>query len=182
MASSSRPAWMACALALAGAAALSIPAWITGLPLVVSSLGPSLLLAAATPDARESSPAALALGHGIAVAAALAVVAAFGLAGEPSVLAAGVTTARMFAAPAALTLALGGMLAVGRLHTPAGATALLVVLGIVRPGSDVAVLAVTIAYAAGIVATFPWLARRLGGSVPARRTRATSKRPRAARR
>jgi CBS-domain-containing membrane protein len=169
MASPTRPAWIACALAASGAAALSIPAWITGLPLVASSLGPSLLLAAATPDARESSPGSVAAGHGIAVVAALAVTAAFGLGGEPSALVAGVTTARMAAVPAALALTLAGMLAVGRLHAPAGATALLVVLGIVRPGSDVVVLAATIAYAAAVVALFPAFARRLAGTRPAAR-------------
>jgi hypothetical protein len=181
MASPTRPAWIACALAATGAAALSIPAWITGLPLVVSSLAPSLLLAAATPDARESSAGSLVSGHGIAVVAALAVIAAFGLGSEPSALVAGVTTARMAAVPAALVLTLAGMLAVGRLHAPAGATALLVVLGIVRPGGDVVVLAATIAYTAGVVALFPALAARLAGARPATR-RAPTRRGRRVRR
>jgi CBS-domain-containing membrane protein len=68
----------------------------------------------------------------------------------------------MAAVPVALGLTLAGMLIAGRLHSPAGATALLVGLGIVRPGSEVVLLAVTIAYVAGVVALFPRAAARLG--------------------
>jgi CBS domain-containing membrane protein len=177
MASTTRPAWIACVLAAGGAAAMSAAAWVTGLPLVVASLGPSLLLAAAAPDARESDAATLAIGHGIAVIVTVATLAVFGLTDAPSALVAGVGLARMAAVPVALGLTLAGMLIAGRLHSPAGATALLVALGIVRPGSEVVLLAVTIAYVAGIVALFPRAAARLGRAAGGRARRDRRRHP-----
>lgn len=166
-------------LAAGGAAAMSVAAWVSGLPVVVPSLGPSVLLAAAAPGGRESGPVALLLGHGIAAAAAVATLATLGLLGEPSALVAGVTTARMIAVPVALGLTLAGMLLAGRLHPPAGATTLLVVLGIVRAGSDLFVLLAATAYVACAVALFPWAAARLAGQ--SARSRAPGRRRRAAR-
>jgi len=170
MAATNRPAWVACALAAGGTAALCVPAWITGLPVVAPSLGPSLLLAAAAPGTRESAPTTLAIGHGIAVAATVATLAAFRLLEEPSALVGGVTVARMIAVPVALAATLAGMLIAGRFHPPAGATTLLVALGIVR-SSDVLVLVASIAYAAGVVALFPRAAKRFTAQLPRSRTR-----------
>jgi CBS-domain-containing membrane protein len=147
---------------------MSLAAWVTGMPVVVPSLGASLLLAAAVPETPESTPTTLLLGHWIAIAAALVALEALGLWDAPSTLAAGVTWTRMVALPLALALALLGMLVVGRLHTPAGATAMLVASSIVRPGSDLLILAATVAYVAGVVALFPYLTAQLAGRpVPA---------------
>ena len=176
MASTSRPVWIACVLAAGGAFAMSVMAWIGGLPAVVPSLGPSLLLAAAMPGQRESMPLTLLVGHGVAVAATVGTLVAFGLVGEPSALAAGVTLARMLAIPVALGLTLAGMLVVGRFHAPAGATTLLVALGVVRPGGDLVVLVAATVYVAIIVALFPWAADRLAGRPARARSRQTPRR------
>ena len=180
MSASNRPAWVACALAAGGTAMLCVPAWITGLPLVAPSLAPSLLLAAAAPVSRESAPATLAIGHAVAVVVAVATLAVFRLLDEPSALVVGITATRMIAVPVALAVTLAGMLATGRFHSPAGATTLLVTLGIVR-GSDVGVLMLSVAYAAGLVALFPRVAERLGGRVarPVARRLRTARRRRA---
>jgi hypothetical protein len=151
---------MACLLCAVGTAAMSVPAWITGLPAVVPSLGASVLAAAAFPDARESGPASIALGHAIAVVATLGTLATFGLTDEPSALVAGVSPSRMVAVPAALALTLAGMLLAGRIHVPAGATTLVTALGIVR-GGDVAVLLASVLVVAATVALFPRLEARL---------------------
>jgi hypothetical protein len=170
MASNGRPTWIACTLVAGGAAAMSVVAWIAGVPAVVPSLGPSLFLAAALPGQRESAPATLVVGHAIAVIATIGTLAAFGLLGAPPAFVAGVTVARMVAIPVALALTLAGMLAVGRFHAPAGATTLLVALGVVRPGGDLAVLVAATAYVGLIVALFPWAASRLAGRSPRSRT------------
>jgi hypothetical protein len=177
MSSTTRPLWIAAALAAGGAAAMSVAAWVSGLPAVVPSLGPSLLLAATLPGQRESAPATLLVGHGIAAVAAVASLAAFGLLHEPSALVAGVTVARMVAIPLALALTLAGMLLVGRFHAPAGATTLLVALGVVRAGGDLVALVAATVYVAGVVALFPWAAARL-----ARRTARVRRRQGARRR
>jgi CBS-domain-containing membrane protein len=162
MAAAERSGWIACVLAAGGVAAMSVAAWVTGLPAVVPSLAPSLLGAAASPGRREHTPTTLLVGHFIAILAALASLVAFDLLGEPPALVAGVSAARMVALPVALALTLAGMLIVRRLHPAAGATALLVGMGIVRPGGDLVVLIAAIAWTAAIVALFPWAAARLG--------------------
>jgi hypothetical protein len=70
------------------------------------------------------------------------------------------------------------MLIVRRLHPAAGATTLLVGMGIVRPGGDLVVLVAAIAWTAAIVALFPWAAARLGERTATRTkpTRAVSRR------
>src|SRR5258708_6203765 len=110
MVTATRPVWIACLLAAAGVAAMSVAAWISGLPAVVPSLAPSLLGAAAASGEREHAPATLLAGHGIAIVASLATLAAFGLLGEPPALLVGVSWARMIALPVALALTLAGML------------------------------------------------------------------------
>ena len=163
MDSHARPTWIACLLCALGAAAMSVAAWVTGMTVVVPALGASLLLAATDPDARRAAPATLVAGHWIAVGAALVALEAFGLWDAPSALVAGVTWPRMLAIPLALALTLLGMLALGRLHTPAGATALVVASSMVRPGSDVLILAATVLYIGGVVAFFPYITAQLTG-------------------
>jgi len=173
-----RPGWIACALAAGGVAVMSVAAWITGLPAVVPSLAPSLLGAATSPGRREHAPTTLLVGHFIAILAALASLVAFDLLGEPPVLAARMSAARMLALPVALALTLAGMLIVRRVHPAAGATTLLVGMGIVRPGGDLVVLVAAIAWTAALVALFPWAAARLGERTTSRAkpTRATARR------
>jgi len=178
MATTARPVWIACALAAGGVAAMSVAAWISGLPAVVPSLAPSLIGAAAAPGQREHAPATLLAGHAIAIVATVATLAAFGLLGEPPALVAGVSLARMVALPTALALTLAGMLLARRFHPAAGATTLLVGMGIIRPGGDLVVLVAVTGWIAGIVALFPWATARL----TRRTTKAKVARPAARRR
>ncbi len=161
-----------------GVAAMSLPAWVSGLPVVVPSLGATVVAAAVAPDAAENAPLTIVAGHAIAVASALAALALCGLMGQPSALVVGVSAARMLALPLALGLTLLGMLLARRVHTPAGATALLVALGILRPGSDVVVLVVSVVYVAAVIAAFPRIAERLSAGArvtPRKRARASAR-------
>jgi len=173
MVTAHRPVWIACVLAAGGVAAMSVAAWISGLPAVVASLAPSLLGAAAAPGQREHAPATLLAGHGIAIVASLATLAAFGLLGEPPAFVVGVSLARMIALPVALALTLAGMLLARRFHPAAGATTLLIGMGIARPGGDLIVLVAVTGWIAGIVGLFPWATARLTG----RTTKAKAARP-----
>ena len=131
MVTAARPVWISCVLAAGGVAAMSVAAWISGLPAVVPSLAPSLLGAAAAPSQREHAPATVLAGHAIAIVATVATLA--------------------------------GMLLARRFHPAAGATTLLVGMGIIRPGGDLVVLIAVTGWIAGIVALFPWATARLTG-------------------
>ena len=151
---------------------------MTGLPFLVPSLGPSLMLAAVSPGREDATPAAIVIGHGAGLLAALAALLLCGLVGEPSALESRVTLARVVAVSLALGLTLATMLVVGRLHAPAGATTLLVALGVLRAGSDTVVLGIAVVYTALLVAAFPRVAAHLDASAPT----ASRRRPRPTRR
>jgi hypothetical protein len=169
-----RSIWTSCLLAGAGAGGLGLASWITTVPMLVPALAPSLLLGAALPDARENSPASVAIAHTIGLVMGLGAVAACGLVGDPPTIAGGVTLARVAAVTLALAGTLAGLVATDRLHAAAAATTLSVATGIVRPGSDVVGLALGIAWVTATIAVFPLLAARLSGGRP-RPTRAAAK-------
>lgn len=94
------------------------------------SLGPTAFLLFSTPTARVSSPRSILLGHLIGALAGWLSLAAFGLLDAPPALVAGVGWPRIGAA----ALSLGGtsalMLLLDAVHPPAGATTLIVSLGL----------------------------------------------------
>jgi CBS domain-containing membrane protein len=129
--------------ALAPMALILIP---TVLAIVVDSaflfvsLGPIILQAIERPLAPASSPRSTILGNGIALAVGYACLAAFGLRAAPSSLDAGVTVTRAAAAVVAIG-ATGALITLVRaIHPPAGATTLLVTLGIVKDPERLAIV------------------------------------------
>jgi hypothetical protein len=112
--------------------------------------------------AGASTPTTLLVGHFIAILAALASLVAFDLLGEPPALVVGVSTATHGRAARRAALTLAGMLIVRRLHPAAGATTLLVGMGIVRPAAISSSSSPRSHGPPRIVALFPWAAARLG--------------------
>jgi CBS-domain-containing membrane protein len=115
-------------------ALLSAVAMVTRIPFIFPSLGPTAFLLFFTPNAPTASPRHTIYGHAIGIACGYGALWIFHLAHAPPALVTGVTMERVMAA--ALSLAATGalMILLKAAHPPAGATTLIISLGIVtRP-------------------------------------------------
>lgn len=147
---------------VAGLVAMSVSgllAFLLGQPLIFPSLGPTVYLFFEAPMSEVASPRNTILGHFIGVIVGLAMLWAFGLLGEPSIAQAGTSLA--YAAAGALSVAVTGALQLltRTWHAPAGATTLIVSLGVLGTVRE------ALALAAGIVilTVTGWLINRLAG-------------------
>lgn len=115
-------------------ALLSVLAMATRSPFVFPSLGPTAFLLFFTPLAPSASPRNTLYGHAIGILCGWGALWVSGLAGAPPALTTGVGGARVLAAALSLAATGAGMVLLGCPHPPAGATTLIVSLGIVtRP-------------------------------------------------
>jgi CBS domain-containing membrane protein len=118
-----------------------LAAWLFKQPLLFPSLGPTALLFFEQPLAAPSSPRNTLIGHLVTILAGALSLAVFGLLDRPSILAEGVTLARVGAA--ALSLALTGtVLLLRSSHPPTGATTLIVSLGLLQTPPEMTMLMV----------------------------------------
>ncbi len=140
-------------------ALMSIVALLTGSPFIFPSLGPTAFLFFYTPTAPPASPRNTVMGHLIGALAGWASLAIFGLAGAPPVTATGMVWPRVGAAALSLSLT-GGLMVLSKVpHPPAGATTLIVSLGLMPHLWEVPIL-----MAAVIVLTLQAIAiNRLAG-------------------
>ncbi|HZP90804.1 MAG TPA: HPP family protein [Actinomycetota bacterium] len=121
-------------------ALMALVALATRQPFVFPSLGPTAFLLFYTPQAPTASPRNTLCGHLIGVIAGYASLAAFGLLhAGPSILV-GVSWARVGAAALSLGLTAGFMVWLRVPHPPAGATTLIVSLGLIAGLAKLAVL------------------------------------------
>ncbi len=109
-------------------------------PMVFPSLGPTAFLFFYTPLAPAASPRNAVIGHGIGAAAGWASLVALGLLDDGPALVAGVSWAYVFAASAALALTASLMALFDTPHPPAGATTLIVALGLLTEVNDLLIL------------------------------------------
>jgi CBS-domain-containing membrane protein len=121
-------------------AIMSAAAWITGQPFVFPSLGPTAFLLFYNPLSPPSSPRNTIYGHAIGALAGYGALAAFGLRAAGPAVAAGVTPARIGAAAVSLGLTAGAMAWLAVPHPPAGATTLIVSLGILHTPLQLVIL------------------------------------------
>ncbi len=149
-------AFVACLLAL-GVSGLA--AYLAKQPLLFPSLGPTAFLFFEQPLGRQSSPRNTLIGHLVAVLAGALCLALFGLLDDPSILQEGVTLARV--AAAALSLALTGavLLMLRASHPPAGATVLIVSLGLLRTPTEMGAIVVGVA----LLTVAAWIFNRAFG-------------------
>lgn len=116
---------------------LSAAAVLTGQPLIFPSLGPTAFLLFYTPRLPVASPRNTIIGHLIGVLAGYVSLVLFGLTDNGPAFAEGVTWARVGAAALSLALTSGFMAWLLAPHPPAGATTLIVSLGIMpRPSQQ----------------------------------------------
>lgn len=150
-------------------------AWLTGSPFVFPSLGPTAFLFFFSPTSPTSSPRHTMYGHAIGIVCGYVALRVTGLAHAPPATVVGVDAPRVLAA--ALSLASTGalMILLKAAHPPAGATTLIVSLGIVtRPWylllievavGVLTVQAIAINRLAGL--DYPLWARRVAGAAGA---------------
>ena len=126
-------------------AILAAVARISGTPFVFPSLGPTAFLLFATPLLPAASPRNTMYGHAIGIACGYGALWATGLAHAPPAMVAGVSWDRVLAA--ALSLAATGalMMLLDAPHPPAGATTLIISLGIVTRPFHLAVIEIAVA-------------------------------------
>lgn len=121
-------------------ALMSLLAVVSGEPFVFPSLGPTAFLLFYTPHAAAASPRNTFTGHLIGVAAGYLALVVFGLVNAGPALSTGVDAARAGAAGLSLGLTAGFMVWLRVPHPPAGATTLIVSLGILTRPQQLLVL------------------------------------------
>jgi CBS-domain-containing membrane protein len=144
---SERPVW-AVFMFLNGFITIALLAGVamaSGTPFVFPSLGPTAFLFFFTPRAPAATPRHTIYGHAIGIACGYASLVLFGLGHAGPTTVAGVNAARVGAA--ALSLASTGalMILLKATHPPAGATTLIVSLGIVTRPFHLAVIEIAVA-------------------------------------
>ena len=109
---------------------MAVVALVTRAPFIFPSLGPTAFLLFFTPTAPAASPRNAVCGHLIGALAGWLSLALFGLTGAPPAIAAGVEWPRVGAAALSLGVTSGLMVLLRVPHPPAGATTLIVSLGV----------------------------------------------------
>jgi CBS domain-containing membrane protein len=127
--------------------------------LIFPSLGPTAYLFFESPMSRRASPRDTLIGHLVAILAGAFSLVLFGLLDEPSVLQEGVTLARVGAATLSTALTGVVLLLLRASHPPAGATVLIVSLGLLLSPSEMLVLAVGVV----ILTVVGWAINRMAG-------------------
>jgi CBS-domain-containing membrane protein len=112
-------------LALAGVVGL-----ITKQPWLFPSLGPTVMLFFESPKQPSARPLNTIVGHVIGIAAGLACYTALGLTGHPSAVEGGLTPSYVIAGALAVGVATAALTLLRLPHPPAGASTLIVALGI----------------------------------------------------
>jgi CBS-domain-containing membrane protein len=119
---------------------MAFAALVTGAPFIFPSLGPTAFLLFYTPTQPAASPRNTIGGHLIGVVAGYLSLVVFGLTDRGPALAEGVQWTNVLAAALSLGLTSGAMVWFKVPHPPAGATTLIISLGILREPWQLAVL------------------------------------------
>ena len=128
---------------------MSVAAVVSGQAFIFPSLGPTAFLLFYTPTLPAASPRNTVFGHAIGIGAGYLALVIFGLTEAAPALATEVTWARVGAAAVSLGLTSGFMVWFKVPHPPAGATTLIVSLGILKTPAELAVLMVAVVLMVG---------------------------------
>jgi hypothetical protein len=129
----------AVALALAGLVGVLLRQ-----PWLFPSLGPTIMVIAETPGERAAHPRNVFIGHVVAVAAGWLALLVTGLRYGPSTIEAGLDRRRVAAAVIALVVTVVVLQLLRTPHAPAGATTLIVGLGILKTPGGLAVIVLSV--------------------------------------
>lgn len=119
-------------------------ALVTGKPYVFPSLGPTAFLLFYTPTLPSASPRNTVCGHAIGASVGYVALVVFGLTQAGPALSTGVTLPVVGAAAFSLGITSGLMVWLRVPHPPAGATTLIVSMGILHTPQDLAVLMIAV--------------------------------------
>jgi CBS-domain-containing membrane protein len=109
---------------------MALVALVTGAPFIFPSLGPTAFLYFYTPTAPSAAPRSAIIGHLVGAGSGWASLVLFGLTDAGPALSVGVSWRRVLAAGLSLGLTSGLMVLLRAPHPPAGATTLIVSLGL----------------------------------------------------
>ena len=130
---------------------------------LLPSLGPSAILFFETPLEPPASPRSTLIGHAAGIVTGILALWLFGLRHAPNVIQQGVTWPRIGAAALALGLTGAVLILLNAKHPPAGATTLLIALGLLTSRSQIAAVAVGVV----ILTVVSWaINRAVGVPVP----------------
>lgn len=125
---------------------MAVCALATRQPFVFPSLGPTAFLFFYAPTTAAASPRNTIYGHAIGVVSGYLALVAFGLADDATAMTTEITGPRVGAAALSLGLTSGAMVLARAPHPPAGATTMIVSLGIIsEPGHLVVLMAAVVA-------------------------------------
>ncbi len=128
---------------------MALVALVTDEPFIFPSLGPTAFLFFYTPTAPTASPRNTIVGHAVGAAAGWLSLALFGLRDAGPALVVGVSAERVLAAALSLGLTSGVMVLLRSPHPPAGATTLIVSLGLLPHVRQLLVLMVAVVLLTG---------------------------------
>lgn len=139
---------------------MGVVAHVARAPFVFPSLGPTAFLLFYRPKASASSPRNTIVGHLVGAGCGLGALAVFGLLGQADAFSTGITWPR--AGAAALSLGATGGLMVGLRvpHPPAGATTLIVSLGLMTALDQLVVLMLAVT----LLVLQAWATHRVAGT------------------
>ena len=138
-----RKGWFVLWASAVAIALVGLLATLTHQPWVFPSLGPTAYVIFAAPFAAESSPRHTICGHGLGIVAGLLALSVFGLRDAPPNLE-DLTPQRLGAVVVALALTLSVMTWLGVPHAPAGATTLIVALGLLHTPRHLVLMMVSV--------------------------------------
>lgn len=121
-------------------------------PYLFPSIGPTVMVLAERPRSASAHPRNVLVGHGVAIIAGLLALVVFGLWHAPPVTSSGVGPARTGAVIVSLAVTAMALQWVRVPHAPAGATTLIVSLGLLKTPRDLVAILTAIAFVA-LVAT-----------------------------
>ncbi|MGI8650300.1 MAG: HPP family protein [Rubrobacter sp.] len=157
--------FVACLVALAVS---GLAAYLLRQPLIFPSLGPTAYLFFERPMSTGASPRNTLIGHGVAIVAGGCSLTLFGLFEDPSILAEGVSLARIGAGAFSVAVTVAILTILDASHPPAGATVLIISLGLFSDLSSLANIAVGVI----VLVVVGWVVNRsLGVPVPVWKTR-----------
>ena len=131
-------------LCLAVLTACGIAGLLAKRPLLFPSLGPTVMLFFTTPTDRSAAVRSALAGHLVAILAGAGCLALFGLTTHESVLQEGLTAPRIAAAALSVAVTTLVLALLGTPHPPAGATTLIVSLGLITSAAGLASIAVAV--------------------------------------
>ena len=112
-------------------ALLAVLAMVCRVPLVFPSVGPTAFLLFASPETASACPRNTLCGHAIGILCGYGALCLMGLQHAPSAMLEGVNLARVIAAASSLAFTGALMILFRVVHSPAGATTLIISLGLI---------------------------------------------------